>query len=193
MKTIKRVTVTKDSVSQVIAGINELVQKQVLVGYPDSTTDRDEEIDGPMTNATLAYIHENGSPKANIPARPHLVPGVKKAEDKAVAYLEKAAKATLSRDPKKTDAYLNDAGIVAMNSVRNEITTGDFVPLSPYTVAARHRSRKTKSMRQSEIKYLELVAKGMSPADAQAAAGIRPLINTGALRNAITYVLRRRQ
>lgn len=190
MKVIKRLTVTKDSVSQVIAGINELVQKQVLVGIPDSSTDRQSEIDGPMTNATLGYIHELGSPQANIPARPFLVPGVQKAEDKAVAYMEKAAVATLSRDPKKTNAYLNDAGIVAMNSARNEITTGDFEPLSPYTVAARHRSRNTKSMRKSEEKYLELVANGMSPAAAQEAAGIRPLINTGQLRNAITYVVR---
>ena len=192
MKTLKRLTVTKDSVSQVIASLTELVQQQVLVGYPDSTSDRDEETDGPMTNATLGYIHENGSPKANIPERPHLVPGVRKAEERAVAYMEKAAKATLSRDPKRANAYLNDAGIVAMNSARNEITTGDFVPLQPGTVAARHRSRKTKSMRKSEIKYLELIAQGMAPGAAQDAAGIRPLINTGQLRNAITYVLRKR-
>lgn len=193
MKTIGRVTVTKDSVSQVIAGITSLVQKDILVGIPDSSTDRQSEIDGPMTNATLGYIHEHGSPQANIPARPFLVPGVRKAEERAVIYLERAAKAALSRDPKKTEAYLNDAGIVAMNSARNEITTADFVPLSPYTVAARHRSRQTKSMRQSEQRYLELVAGGMSPADAQAAAGIRPLINTGQLRNAITYVLRNKR
>jgi hypothetical protein len=191
--TVKRVTVTKDTLSQVIAGMTALVGKQILVGYPESSTDRDGDIEGPITNATLGYIHEHGSPAANIPARPHLVPGVQKAEDKVVAYMEKATVATLSRNPKKADVYLRDAGIVAMNSVRNEIVTGDFVPLSPSTVRQRHKNRQTKSMRQSEKKYLELVAGGMSPEEAQAATGIRPLNNTGQLRNAITYVLRNRR
>lgn len=192
MKTIKRMKVTNDSVSQVIGSVTNLVQTRVLIGYPDSTTDRQEEVEQPMTNATLGYIHEHGSPKANIPARPHLVPGVRKAEDRAVGYMEKAAVAALSGDPKKAEVYMHDAGIVAMNSARNEITAGNFVPLKPATVARRHLQRRTKSMRESEKKYLELVAKGMSPEAAQTAAGIRPLINTGQLRNAITYVLRKK-
>jgi hypothetical protein len=48
-------------------------------------------------------------------------------------------------------------------------------------------------MRASEIRYLDLVANGMSAADAQGATGIRPLINTGQLRNAITYAIREKK
>ena len=190
---VKRVAITKDSVSKVFASINELVGKQVLIGIPDKTTSREQEIEGAMTNATLGYIHEHGSPKANIPARPFLVPGVQEQEEKALSFMVKAAQATMRGDPKKADAQLNNAGIVAMNGARRKINYGDFEPLKPSTIRNRHRSRNTKSMRQSERKYLELVAGGMSPAEAQSAAGIRPLINTAQLRNAITYVLRKRQ
>jgi len=185
-----RLVVIKDDVPAVVAAINELIQKEVLIGIPDSTANRDEEEDGAMNNATLGYIHENGSPKANIPARPFLVPGVEKSEEPAVARLKNAAKATLSGDVHKADKYLNDAGIIAMNGARREIQYGDFEPLKPSTIRNRHRQRGTK-MRDNERQYLELVSQGMAPADAQAAAGIRPLINTAQLRNAITYVIRK--
>lgn len=187
-----RVTVTRDSVSRVIAGINALVGKQVLVGIPDSTTSREQELESEITNAALAYVHEFGSPEANIPARPFLIPGVQNAETPAGDELVKAANATLRGDPNRADEYMNRAGLIAMASARREISEGAFVPLQPSTVAARHRQRRTKSMRASEKKYLELVDGGMSPADAQNATGIRPLINTGQLRNAITYVLRKK-
>lgn len=190
--TVRRVSIIRDNVPQIVASITALVGKQVLVGVPDRTANRDEEHDGPVTNAMLAYIHEHGSPDANIPARPFLVPGVQSAEPDALRYLRLAAEATMRGDTRRADAYLNDAGIVGMNGARRMISYGDFVPLSPATVRNRHRSRGTQSRRASEDRYLELYAGGMSPAEAQAATGIRPLNNTGQLRNAITYVLRTR-
>lgn len=193
MSVSTRVTVTKDSVTQVVRAINELVGKQVLVGIPDSTTNRQQEVDQPITNATLGYIHEHGSPAANIPARPFLVPGVEKAEEPALDQMQKAALATMRGDPRKAEQHMNRAGLIAMSSARREISEGDFEPLSPSTIRNRHRQRQTKSMRESERAYLELVDHGMEPAGAQEATGIRPLLNTGQLRNAITYVLRQKR
>jgi hypothetical protein len=189
---MKRVTVTKDSVTQVVKSIYELVGKQVLIGIPDSTSSRDEEEGEPINNATLGYIHEFGAPDANIPARPFLIPGVQKAEDKGVERLAFAAKSALSGDRQKAILFMREAGLIAEMSVKDEISTADYEPLKPATIRARRYARGTKSMRASEKKYLELIAGGMSPGDAQSEAGIRPLINKGELRNSITHVLRKK-
>lgn len=185
-----RVTVTKDTVSDVIRGITELVGKQVFVGIPDSTTNRADEVSQDVTNATLGYIHENGSPAANIPPRPFLVPGVEKVLDKATDRMKAAAQATMRGDPQKADQLLNDAGIIAMGGARSEIHYGDFEPLKPATIRNRHRVRGTKSMRENEEVYLYLVRMGVHPAAAQSEAGIRPLINTAQLAHALTYAIR---
>lgn len=66
-------TVTTDNLAKVLATMAQLVKKDVLVGIPDSAPEREE--DTPLSNAQIGYILDNGSPKANIPARPFLVPG----------------------------------------------------------------------------------------------------------------------
>jgi hypothetical protein len=192
MSIIKRVTVTKDSVTEVVRAITELVGKQVLIGIPDSTTSRDDEVSQEMTNATLGFIHENGSPAANIPARPFLVPGVEKVLEPATDRLKGAAQATLRGDTKKADQLLNDAGIIGMGGARSEIRYGDFEPLKPSTIRNRFRSRGAKSRRENEEVYLYLIRMGVHPAAAQSEAGIRPLINTAQLANSITFVVRQK-
>lgn len=187
----KRVAIVKDSVSRVVRSINELVGKQVLIGIPESTTDRDDEDErAPITNAELGYIHENGNPATNLPARPFLVPGVKSIEDVAVGELKKAAQVSLDGDVKKADVYLNRAGMIGMNGVKQEISYGNFEPLKPASVRSRRYNRKTQSLREDEKQYLKLVAQGMSPEGAQNVTGIQPLIDTGQLRNSINYVVR---
>ncbi|MEN6629824.1 MAG: hypothetical protein ABFC42_09275 [Sulfuricella sp.] len=180
-----------DKLAQVVRGISSLMKKDVLVGVPDSTTGR---TDGEgMNNATLAYIHDNGSPAANIPARPFMRPGIKNAEKPIASQMKKAATATLDGKQKEADKALNKAGMVASSSIKEAITDGEgFEALAPGTIASRNRSRGTASRRDSEKSYLEMLSNGMSPADAQEAAGIKPLINTGSMRNSITYVVRKK-
>jgi hypothetical protein len=186
-----RVSIIQDNVTRVVDGITELVGKQVLVGIPESDTERDDS--GAITNAALGYIHEFGSPPANIPARPFLIPGVQSVEDEVVGKLEKAADAALRGDKKASDEYLNAAGLTGEIAARDAIQEGDFVPLSPYTIANRFLDRRTQTRRQDEEHYLALVAGGMSPEGAQNATGIRPLINTGQLRNSLTHIVRRKR
>lgn len=188
-----RVIITKDRVNAVIGSITNLVGKHVLVGIPEANANRqdDESTDHP-TNAMLGYVHEFGSPRRNIPARPFLVPGVHKAADAYMPHLRGAASAALDAKPDVSDKELVAAGLIAEASAKREITTGDFVPLKPETVAWRFLQRGTKTRRASEERYLKLIDQGVSPADAQAAAGIRPLINTGQLRQAITSVVRKK-
>ena len=186
-----RVTIVSDSVDRVLTSLKELTGKEVLVGIPESETERDDS--APITNAALGYIHEFGSPPANIPARPFLIPGVRAVEDKAVAELQKAADAALSRDTEKATQHMERAGLIGEIGAKDAISNGAFVPLQPGTIEERYRDRRTQTRRQDEEHYLALVKDGMSPEGAQNATGIRPLVNTGQLRNSLTHVVRRKR
>lgn len=185
----KAVTVVKDDVAKVFKSIQELVGKQVLVGIPDEGKNK-RQGDEPVNNATIGYVMETGSPVHNVPARPFLVPGVQDARAAALRQLKQAGEAALAGDMPKMLQGLNRAGIVASNSVRNKISSNIPPPLDPATIANRHRQRETKSLRESEQVYLKLIDHGVAPGAAQNEVGIVALINTGQLRNSITYVVR---
>ena len=158
MKTSIRVT--QDEVKNVITNIEAMTGKRVLIGIPDANAGRK---DGPMTNAALGYIHENGSPARNIPARPFLIPGVEEAAPKAIDAMKKFAAHGLT-DPAAVDKGLNAAGLIAQASVKNRIRNSvGFAPLSEATLAERKRTGKK---------------------------GTKPLIRTGQLMNSLTYVVR---
>lgn len=176
---MKGLTVTKDILADVVRSINNLVKKDVLVGIPDTTTERD---DGePVNNATLGYIHENGSPAKNIPARPFLVPGVEDAQERIEQRLNKAAKAALGNQRRKSDDELEAAGMIARDSVKSKINSGDFAPLSEATL----RARAAKGRKGAKAELASRAA-GNAPDNDNA----RPLIDSAQLRNSINYVVR---
>lgn len=158
---------TSNKAGKVFAAIAALPRKEVLVGIPeDKAARRDDPLapsTGPMTNAVLGYIHENGAPEANIPARPFLIPGVHAVQSETIKMFKVAGAAALAGDAGKMDKVLHVIGLTNQASVRNALQTGAFVPLSPVTIAARLRRGRT---------------------------GTRPLIDTGQLRNSINYVVR---
>ncbi len=121
--------------------------------------------DADMTNAQLGYLHESGSPAMNLPARPFLVPGVEAVNDLTAKQLTKAAEESLKGNLAGVNRFLHIAGMTAQNSVRRYITTAAFTPLSQATINARLRAGKTRT---------------------------KPLIDTGQLRNSITYVIRKK-
>jgi phage gpG-like protein len=151
-----------DNVSNVIDGIARLTSTRVMVGVPGDKTDRDD--NSPITNADLAYIHEHGAPEVGIPARPFMYPGVEKAQDEITTKFEQVGHAALDGKPDAVDRGFNAAGLIAQRSIRAKITEGPFVPLKPSTIAARKRRGRT---------------------------GTKPLIDTGQLRSAINYVIRK--
>lgn len=187
---MSRLIVKVDNLGRLVKSINTLVGSSVLVGVPEQTTDDREDEGQDVTNATLAYIHENGSPANNIPPRPFMTPGVHNAKERIESSFKRAAKAALDNLPSTMKSHLNNAGLNAQSSIKEALTNGTFEPLKPETIAARKRSRKTQSRRENENQYLSLIRQGVTPADAQSQAGIKPLINTGALRDSITYVIR---
>ncbi len=173
----------------------QLSRKEVMVGVPreDAARKDDSEDKGEMNNATLAYIHDNGSPAAHIPARPFMRPGIDAVKGQIVTRFRGAAKSAMSlrpgADPRITQTLMA-VGLIAQASIRKTIGEGIPPPLAPSTVAQRFRSRGTKSRRKGEEKYMDLIAQGASPEDAQVEANIIPLVNTGQLRNSINYVIR---
>lgn len=194
-----RLTVKRNDLDAVVRALRELARKEVLVGIPASTADREEGDSSPLNNAELGYIHENGSPSQNIPARPFLIPGVEKQKESISSHMEKAMRAALKGDSTKLANELNAVGLVASTGARYEIQHGDFEPLQPATIRNRRKNRKTKSMRESEKKYFKGLTKVSGDVDVpidyrglQEESGIQPLINTGQLRDAITYVIRQK-
>lgn len=184
-------TVTVDIAAQVMSAIGRFDRERVLVGVPESTAGRQDYAGQEINNATIGYLMENGSPAANIPARPHLVPGVQEAGPEIVKRYRGAAEKAVGGDVGAIDVAHRVVGQIAADSVRLKITTGQFVPLAPSTVAGRARQRGT-GKRVSEIEYARLIREGSSPASAQTQAGIQPLVNTGAYAASITFVVRPR-
>lgn len=156
-----KVEVVKDITDKVLANIQKMASDRLLIGIPAEKAARKGD---PITNAALGYIHENGSPARNIPARPFLVPGVRKATPKCLEVLKAAGKAALTAGPEALDKGLNAAGLVAQSAVKNQIRSQEgFTPLKAGTLAARKRN-------------------GFK--------GEKALIRTGQLLNSITYVVR---
>lgn len=152
----------KDGLPKLLKGLHQLPKRGVLVGIPAAKGPRDE--GDPVNNAALGYIHEFGAPEANIPARPFLIPGVRSATDRVAISFRRAGEAALSGNNEKAEASINAAGMAAVASVQRRLTDGPFVPLAETTLAARRRRGVTRT---------------------------KPLIDTGQLRRAVTYVLRK--
>ncbi len=186
-----RVVILKDNVPKVFTTIQALVDKQVLVGIPESDDFRKEDDAHDIGNAGIGYAMEFGLPASNVPARPFLIPGVAKARNASLAQMQKAAAAALSGDTAGMNAALSNAGSVAASEVKLMIDSNIPPPLSPETIRNRRYARKNKSARKSELDYLDMVTKGVSPALAQATTGIKSLFNTGQLLRSITHVVRK--
>lgn len=161
---------SKDRTPDLVKAVKSLTQRHVLVGVPAAGKERakapgDENEDGGLTNAQIGYIMEYGAPEANIPPRPHLIPGVESVRAEVAERYKAAGEKALSGDVEAVNKAHHAVGLLGQNAVRARITSGPFVPLSPRTIAERKkRGRKGK----------------------------KPLIDTGQYRRAHTYVVRNR-
>jgi phage gpG-like protein len=154
------VNITVDNLEQFGKAIELLQRKEILVGVPQAN---DRRKTGPINNATLAAIHDRGSPSQNIPARPFMEPGIKSVSTKIEQKLLSVGQAVLDGDIVKTYKRLNEVGLIAQNGLRKQINSNIQPPLKPATLAARRRRGRT---------------------------GKRTLIDSGQLRNSLTYVVK---
>jgi len=156
-------TVRADKAQSILDALKTLANKDVLVGIPEIKDERQGETEGEFGNAGIGYINENGSPKQNIPARPHLKPGVRSVEQDYLPHLKAAAQKALEGNAEGAVTSLDRAGTVAANGVKRYITITGFTPLADATIANRLRRGRT---------------------------GNKPLIDTGEYRRSITHIVR---
>jgi hypothetical protein len=181
------VTLLVDSLPKVLKGIDILTKTDVMVGVPSEKDLRRGSL--PINNASLAYIHEHGAPTAHIPARPFLYPGIASVKGRLDTIFKSAAKAAIEGNLAAVEPQLHKAGIVASQAAKAKISEGIPPPLAPSTIKGRIRRIKGKKRRK---KIMSALAAGVPESRQLGVAGVfTPLIVTGQLRNAITYVLRK--
>lgn len=157
-------TVTSDFTKNFNDIVSKFKRDAVLVGIPAAETNR-KQTDGeePINNATLLAINEFGSPQNNIPPRPVMAIGIKAAQPQIAEQFKLAATNALSQGFKALATYYERAGIIASNSIKKTINAQtDIDPPSAATLAIR----KSAGFK-----------------------GVKALIVTGQMRNAITYVV----
>lgn len=155
--------VVRDNVPSLAGALKLLATQRVMVGIPADKANRKNDDAGPINNAQLMAIHEYGAPEANIPARPVVEPTVRENRDAIRKGLKAAGDFALKGDKEGVDRQLHAVGIFVQNKMRAKITDGPFAPLSERTLAGRRAKGRT---------------------------GTKPLIDTGQLRRALTYVIR---
>lgn len=183
-----RIVIKKNPAAQNIAEtLHLLASREVLVGFPSDTTERKAEVGDEPTNAALGYIHDNGMPEQNIPARPFMEPGMKRAIGKVEELAQRTARAALSGAPNSAtmvEQGLHSMGLVAQAAIRGVINEGIAPPLANATLRAR-AAKGRKGAKQELANRAAGKPPGMSLA--------KPLVDTGQLRNAVNYVIRDRK
>lgn len=179
-------SVTRDDVSRIKDAFRILGKRELLVGFPEDTTNRDPDPAEPpdLTNAELAYIHDNGAPEANIPARPFMDPAMQEqAPYVANDLVALAASAVTKAGKVNIEAGFHKIGIRVQVGIQKKINEGIPPPLSERTL--RERARKGRKGAKEE---LAARAQGLPPSTTLA----KPLIDTAQMRNAVNYVIRDR-
>ncbi len=175
-------TVTVDRTGDLIKAVQELTKIKVMVGIPAEEAEREAPDGSTINNATIGYIQEFGVPEKNIPARPHLVPGVSGYTPRAVERLKFAAQFAFEGRASDVRKQLNAIGLEAVSAVRNIIADGIDPQLSPRTIEARMRRRTEKVKSRARKAGLIAIAKAFP-------GTMTPLIDFGDYIRHISYVL----
>lgn len=172
------VTLDVDKTRVINSAIKRLGKMAVYIGIP-ADGEGDERKKGTIRNSDLGYIHEFGSETAGIPPRPFLKPGVESVKDELKKQLQAAAKAALKENDEGMLKHLKLAAGKGERGVRNYMRNAPFEPIKLETAANRYRDRGNKGPSKGER---AAIASGSTE-------GLKPLINTGQLRNAITGIV----
>lgn len=130
----------KENTKELLAmasGLMFVRRMDILVGIPEEANAGH----GAMDNASLLYLHENGSPGGKIPARPVLQTGIHTPEfqQQAQEMYRSAFIAAFSGNTPGAKAIYERIGIQGANFVKQQFgTIGP--PLSPVTIARKGSS-----------------------------------------------------
>jgi len=180
--------ITKDRMRQLQASLEALVKKEILVGFPQENTDRTDANGNPVpiTNAALGYIHDQGAPEVNIPQREFMKPAIRDVQSTVTTMLGQIARKVVvnGEDEAFVETGLMRVGQKAEDAIKKKINDGVPPPLSDVTL--QHRAARG---RVDAMWALAWRAAGAPPG----VDGLeKPLVDTGAMRNAVKYVIRLR-
>lgn len=186
---MSRVTITVDKVAELLSSLDALGKQRVLVGIPGEAAGREDGI----TNAMLGYVHEFGSPEQNIAARPFLRSAAEQTRDQVISILRKGAEGVMNGNADAAAKALTAAGQLGASKAKEIMSAGEgFAPLTQGALRSRvARALRGKGLaRRDDLKKwnkarVTLLKKGRFTLE-----GATPLIDTGQLRNAITFVIR---
>lgn len=158
--------------SKHIDELEKLSKSEIYVGFPASAKNEDG-----LTIAKYArwnnygtFTHdENGSTTKRIPARPFFTEGFyfEKYQERRTKLAKHLVK-QISNGKLTTEEACGRLGIEAVNNVRDSILTGPWAPNKPSTMA-----RKLAKSKGKKSKY-----------------GVKPLVDTGDMINAVTYIVK---
>lgn len=155
----------------ILNGISFLESHSVLVGVAGDNAGRS----GPLNNVELAFLHSNGSPLMRIPARPFLEPALENGEtqQKIEGCMKRAIIEALEGNTGGARAEMEKAGLYGQKAAQEMIGSGALAPNAPITINGGWMRNRVSG------KPVYIKGKGSSA----------PLIDTGSLRQAITYVV----
>lgn len=159
------VKVVEDRRKAVFSAFRALVKDRVLVGISAENAFRapdPEDLNPGLNNAEIGYLNEFGAPEANIPARPHLVPGVQKALPQITKLYRAAVTRAAAGDIKGVREIEAQIGFTATSSVKSLIADGIDPKLADSTIEKRKRNGRSRTT---------------------------PLLDTGGYRDAIDFVV----
>ncbi len=193
------VKIVKDNVGALVAAVKKMTGREVLVGIPAVNAAREEATGeyGAFNNASIGFVSEFGSPAGNVPARPHLVPGIRAAADKIAQAFKTMGQQVLSGQEFKKgqpgisviDAGLTKAGIAAVSAVQKVILAGIPPGLAESTLKARARRNAGRGVRITKGAIAELAYRRAHPDAGASITSTTPLVDTSQYIHAITYVL----
>jgi hypothetical protein len=114
--------------------------------------------------ATIATIHEFGAPRANIPPRSYIRATIRERKAELAALMARVVRLMIQGKLDERRA-LELVGAWLAGAIKGRIVSGPFTPLKPATIARRRKN----------------------PADPD--GPIKPLIDTGQLKNAVTFII----
>jgi hypothetical protein len=160
--------------------IKGIANSRAYVGIPEKNTSRKGEI----TNAGLLYIHTNGSEVMNIPARPVIEPAIEDDRNVLERMLGGVAESALDGQKDMMRQKLEQVGRRGANDAQRWFT-------NPKNGWPRNKSatiaRKLSTL-HGDVKKDAMAALVEAGETGDVSNIDTPLIDTGEMRRAITYV-----
>lgn len=113
----------------------------VLVGFPQGDP-KQARAEGTMTNASLAAVHNYGSPEQHIPPRPFMNEAMENGDNRRkvkILMLGGLRRMLVGRETMR--GMLGKAGEFMVGAIKDSIRNGNWAPNKPRTIAVKGSSK----------------------------------------------------